>query len=77
MSVFGIATKAKPESFFAVRWEVFQTVERLRQNADSEHLARIQSNILDCELRRIEAATEKASPPRRSRLLSLLGSRPW
>ncbi len=58
MSVSSIATKAKP-SFFEVRWEVFEKIELLRADHDQEHLRSIQRNILDGELRRIEAATEQ------------------
>ena len=53
------ATPTRHPSFFEVRWGIFLTAERLLRRNDSDELRRIQSNILDCELRRIERATEK------------------
>ncbi len=56
------ATPASHPSFFEVRWGIFLTAERLLRRHDSDELRRIQRNILDCELRRIELATEKSLP---------------
>jgi len=50
---------ATPPSFFEVRWQIFLTAERLLRSHDVEHLRRVQRNILDCELRRIDAATQE------------------
>ena len=50
-------------SFFEVRWQIFLTAEGLLRHHDVEHLRRVQRNVLDCELRRIEAATENSSSP--------------